>query len=93
MKAGHELEKIFADIQDHQEMIEFFQEIFTPRELKDLQLRWELLKELHAGRTQRSIAAQHRISLCKITRGSKILKKPGSITKKLLDERSDRGDG
>jgi len=87
MKARHELEKTFADIQNYQEMIEFFQEIFTPKEIKDLELRWELLKELHAGHTQRSIAARHQISLCKITRGSKILKRPGSITKKLLDQR------
>lgn len=86
MKVRHELAKIFADIHDYQEMASFIQEIFTPKEIKDLELRWELLKELHAGHAQRSIAARHQISLCKITRGSKILKKPGSVTKKLLDE-------
>lgn len=86
MKARHELEKIFADIHDHKEMASFFQEIFTPKEIKDLELRWELLKELHAGHAQRTIAARHQISLCKITRGSKILKEPGSVTRKLLDE-------
>ena len=87
MKARHELQKVFADIHNHREMISFFEEIFTPKELKDLELRWELLKELNAGHTQRSIAARHRISLCKITRGSKILKKEGSITKKLLSRK------
>ena len=86
VKVRNELEKIFADIRDHQEMASFFEEIFTPKEIKDLELRWELLKELHAGHAQRSIAARHQISLCKITRGSKILKKPGSVTKKLLDK-------
>ncbi|HPD21383.1 MAG: Trp family transcriptional regulator [Desulfomonilia bacterium] len=85
MKARHELEKVFADIHDHQDMASFFEEIFTPKEIKDLELRWELLKELHAGQPQRSIAARHQISLCKITRGSRILKKPGSVTKRLLD--------
>ncbi|HQQ15051.1 MAG TPA: Trp family transcriptional regulator, partial [Deltaproteobacteria bacterium] len=45
----------------------------------------------HAGHTQRNIASRHKISLCKITRGSKILKKPGSITKKLLDARYGTG--
>jgi TrpR family trp operon transcriptional repressor len=85
MKSGNELEKIFAQVQDNKEMIKFFEEIFTPKEISDLRLRWQLLKELHEGHTQRSIAAKHKISLCKITRGSKILKKPDSVTKRLLD--------
>lgn len=90
MKTRRELQKVFAEITDAREMAAFFEEIFTPRELKDLELRWELLKELHSGQTQRSIAAKHKISLCKITRGSKVLKKQGSVTKKLLDSCSGK---
>ena len=85
MKSQHELEKVFAQIQDCKEMVAFFEEILTPKEISDLKLRWQLLKELHEGHTQRSIAAKYKISLCKITRGSKILKKPNSVTKRLLD--------
>lgn len=85
MRSRYELEKIFARVRDYKEMISFFEEIFTPKEVKDLKLRWELLKELYEGNTQRSIAAKYKISLCKITRGSKILKKKNSITKRLLD--------
>lgn len=85
MTSRHELEMIFARIQDHKEMIAFFEEIFTPKEVQDLRLRWELLKDLYKGNTQRSIAAKYKISLCKITRGSKILKKKNSVTKRLLD--------
>ena len=85
MDGAHELEEIFADITDYQEMIAFFEEIFTPKELRDLTLRWQLLKELHEGQTQRSIASRYRISLCKITRGSKILKKKGSTARRILD--------
>lgn len=88
---AHELEKIFAEITDYREMITFFEEIFTPKELRDLILRWQLLKELHEGHTQRSIASRYRISLCKITRGSKILKKKDSTTKKILDARYSKG--
>jgi Trp operon repressor len=87
MKARHELQKIFAEIQDYKEMVAFFEEILTPKEINDLELRWELLKELHQGDTQRNIASRHKISLCKITRGSKILKSQGSITRRLLDAR------
>ena len=81
----HELEKVFAEIMDYQEIITLFEEIFTEKELRDLTLRWQLLKELYEGKTQRSIALRYRISLCKITRGSKVLKKKGSTVKKILD--------
>jgi TrpR family trp operon transcriptional repressor len=91
VKPRQELQKIFAEIRDYEEMASFFEEIFTPREISDLELRWQLLKELHSGDTQRSIAARHKISLCKITRGSKILKRQGSITRRLLDERYGAG--
>ncbi|MBN2255771.1 MAG: transcriptional regulator [Deltaproteobacteria bacterium] len=77
--------KVFAEIRDPGEMETFCREIFSPRELNDLALRWQLLKELHEGCSQRQIAARHRISLCKITRGSKLLKKESSFTKKILD--------
>jgi len=50
-----------------------------------LSLRWRLLSELHNNKTQRAIAKKYHISLCKITRGSKILKKKNSITKQILD--------
>jgi len=64
-----ELVELFARITDVDEMERFFREIFTEKERDTLSLRWKLLKDLHAGRTQRSIAADYRISLCKITRG------------------------
>jgi TrpR family trp operon transcriptional repressor len=81
-----ELIKIFTNIKEETEMRSFFEEIFTEKERNDVALRWELLKELHEGSTQRSIAAKHKISLCKITRGSKILKDDRSIIKKILVE-------
>ncbi len=85
MDSSHELERIFADITDYREMTALFEELFTPRELNDLTLRWQLLKDLYAGQTQRNIALNYRISLCKITRGSKVLKKQGSTIRKILD--------
>jgi TrpR family trp operon transcriptional repressor len=41
---------------------------------------------LHAGKTQREIAHDLGISLCKITRGSKILKDPESQMNTILKE-------
>ncbi len=80
-----QLVKIFTKIDDETTMNNFFDEIFTERELNDLVLRWQLLSELNNNKTQRYIAKKYHISLCKITRGSKILKKKNSITKKILD--------
>jgi len=90
MASGSELIEIFAGISDFEEMKAFIEEILTPKEIEDLALRWKLMRELHEGHTQRDIAAKYGISLCKITRGSKILKKDNSITKKILD-RYQRG--
>ena len=59
-------------------------EIMTPRERSDLASRWRLMKMLLSGHTQRTIAHELRLSLCKITRGSRELKRPDSICKKLL---------
>ena len=95
MPVERELLKAVASIGDLVELDLFFQEIFTPGELDDLSLRWKLLTDLHRGMTQRKIAEKYSISLCKITRGSKILKKEGSIALKILNraaEGAEKGD-
>lgn len=86
----HELIKVFAEVSEPEEMQALFQELFTPREIEDFHLRWELMKDLHRGETQRNIAARHKISLCKITRGSKLLKNRNSIVLKLLNQHAEK---
>ncbi len=81
-----ELIDIFTRTTDRKQMEVLFQEIFTPNEIDTLTLRWQLLKDLYEGKTQRKIAAEHKISLCKITRGSKLLKAKDSYLKKVLDD-------
>jgi TrpR family trp operon transcriptional repressor len=81
-----ELIDIFTRTHDRGDMEILFKEIFTPSEIDTLTLRWQLLKDLYEGKTQRKIAAEHKISLCKITRGSKLLKAKGSYLKKVLDD-------
>ena len=92
MESHRELSAIIAGITDPEEMADLLEEILTPKELKDLTLRWELLKSLHSGQTQRAIAAEYKISLCKITRGSKILKKQESIINKILRKHYPGGE-
>jgi TrpR family transcriptional regulator, trp operon repressor len=81
-----ELIDVFALTSDRKAMEVLFREIFTPSEIDTLTLRWQLLKDLYEGKTQRKIATEHKISLCKITRGSKLLKARGSYIKKVLDD-------
>ena len=87
MGSLQELLEIIARMDDTDELRNFFGEIFTPKELRDSGLRWQLLRELFKGEKQRVIASRLRISLCKITRSSKILKKEGSISRKILKSR------
>ena len=71
---------------DNPEMIErFFREILTPKEVKDLSSRWELVKLLEEGVSQREIARRLHLSLCKITRGARELKKPVSALREMLE--------
>jgi TrpR family trp operon transcriptional repressor len=84
--ATRELIDVFVQTKNRQEMEVLFREIFTPSEIDTLTLRWQLLKNLYEGKTQRKIAAEHKISLCKITRGSKLLKAKDSYLKKVLDD-------
>ncbi|MEA4859832.1 Trp operon repressor [bioreactor metagenome] len=84
-----DLISIFAKTTDPEEMKKLFEEMLTPSERKDLVLRWNLMKDLYRGLPQREIAASYGISLCKITRGSKILKQKDSYCKRLLSDRYD----
>jgi len=80
-----ELSENLAGISDPAEISKFFDEILTDKEKKDILLRWELMKRLKEGVPQRTIASELGISLCKITRGSKILKSQESVLNKMLN--------
>lgn len=81
-----ELIEIIRQIENPDELEQFFVEILTPNEVRDLTLRWRLMKALYNGMTQRKISETMGISLCKITRGSKVLKKQNSIILKMLNK-------
>ena len=64
---------------------EFLECLLTPTERREMAQRWILVKELDNGRTQREIAKEYGMSLCKITRGSRELKKDNSAFRRMLD--------
>jgi TrpR family trp operon transcriptional repressor len=63
----------------------FLREILTPAEIEGISYRWELVKRLERGQSQRGIAADLGLSLCKITRGSRVLKKTDSALRAVLE--------
>lgn len=77
---ANKLEKV----SDSKEIFQFLTEILTESELETLSKRWRILKMLKKGRTQRDIAKELKVSLCKVTRGSKILQNKESISAKYL---------
>jgi TrpR family transcriptional regulator, trp operon repressor len=64
---------------------EFLYSLFTPSEADEIAKRWALVKQIAQGTPQREIAKDLGLSLCKITRGSRELKKESSAFKRMLE--------
>lgn len=86
-----EISSVLAKIGDAALLERFFREILTSKEVRDISSRWELVKLLEAGVSQREIARKLGLSLCKITRGSRELKKNDSAMRLLLNARAGEG--
>lgn len=70
---------------DAQLLEEFLRCLLTKTEIRDVSYRWLLVREIDKGTTQREIARMFGMSLCKITRGSKELKKENSAFRRMLE--------
>ena len=64
----------------------FMLDLFTEAELATLSKRWCILKLLKKGFSQRAVAKDLNVGLCKITRGAKILKNNKPIVIKFLKD-------
>ena len=84
MSDFNEVTQILSNITSQKDMEKFLDEILTENERRDISLRWELMKKIHEGVPQRVIASDLGISLCRITRGSRILKAEGSLIDRIL---------
>jgi TrpR family trp operon transcriptional repressor len=89
----NELAEVFADTGNAADIADYCYALFTPREIADLAKRWALVKALAQKIPQREIARSLQISLCKITRGSRELKKPDSAFHKMLEYVLEDEDG
>lgn len=85
-----EIAGVMASLEGPGELRRFLEELFTPSELCDLALRWRLVGRLAAGESQRKVAGELGISLCRITRGSRILKQNGIVSRELAKRKGKR---
>jgi len=79
-----EISKILAKIDNSETIEDFLLSMLTPNEVKNISSRWEIVKRIDNGLSQRKIATDLHLSLCKITRGSRELKKTNSVIKTIL---------
>jgi TrpR family trp operon transcriptional repressor len=84
MKSMREIARALAATDDPQSILRFLNSLLTPNEIREIASRWELVKLLEQGLSQRQIARRLGLSLCKITRGSRELKKKDSPFKRML---------
>lgn len=69
-----DLQQLFASVRTPQEAEMLLNDILTPQELESVAERWQLIQALASGKPQREIAHDLKLSISKITRGSRMLK-------------------
>ena len=79
-----ELSEALARLRAPEEVRRFIEEVWTDSECRDVARRWHLMKLLAVGVPQREIAQRLKLSLCKITRGSKYIKDDTSLFRKAV---------
>lgn len=81
-----EISDIILDLNSKDEIQQFLSELLTDTEISTLSKRWRILKMLSQNLTQREISKELNVSLCKVTRGAKILKDKNAIVTRLLNK-------
>ena len=84
MESFKNLTKTIKELKNDKEIYKFLAELLTESEVNVLSKRWRILNMLKDGFTQREISSELKVSLCKVTRGAKILKDKNSIIAKIL---------
>jgi TrpR family trp operon transcriptional repressor len=79
-----EMSRTLSKVKDSALIEDFLHCLLTPAEIADIAGRWALVKALQQKKSQREISKDLGISLCKITRGSRELKKPNSAFVKIM---------
>jgi TrpR family trp operon transcriptional repressor len=81
-----EISELIVSSKDKEEVMEYLKSLLTPAEIKGIALRWEILKGLYEGKSQRKVAEELGVSLCNVTRGARELKPADSTLRKFLKQ-------
>lgn len=73
-KHFRELCELFASVRTHREAEMLLRDILTPQEIETIAERWQLIQAMASGLSQRKIATRCKVSISKITRGSRVMK-------------------
>ena len=87
-----EITNFILKLNSQEEAQAFLKEMLSEAEMSALSKRWRILSMLAEGRTQRDIVKELKVSLCKVTRGSKLLKDKNSVITKYFMENSNYGN-
>lgn len=89
-----ELAGILAAIDRPAEMELFLRDLLTPQEFCELATRWQIIKRLVRGSTQRDIAEELNVGIATVTRGSLALQQTAAgfwrVLKKLYPKKVKR---
>ena len=69
------VEVIYQIAKDKQLLADFVRDILTPHEFENIGVRWQIVKRLAKGEYQDSIAADLRLGVATVTRGSREMRK------------------
>lgn len=73
-KRLHDLYTLFVHVRNQREAELLLNDLLTPKERASLAERWQLVQALAKGMKQRDIKKKLKISISKITRGSRALR-------------------
>jgi Trp operon repressor len=87
MKNGWEKEMLglIRSARDAAELKELLSALLTPQEYKELINRWQIVKRLIKGETQRKIRDSLNVSIATVTRGAREVKYGSGIFHRLYD--------
>ncbi len=88
-RGREELAAILLSIRNPEDLSLFLDDMLTDNEIRDIIQRYLLMDDLWKGKSQRDIASERSMSLCRITRGSKMLKKKNGFMRRYFRNRYD----
>lgn len=89
-KHRQELIHLLTRINNTKLMDDFLEDLLTPAEFLDIIVRWQIIKLLSQGLPQRKISEKLKVSIAKITRGSRELQDKKGGFWQILDKLNDK---